>query len=85
VEPGEEWHDAALRELREEAGLGGIVVRELYRRTYGQGSEVCFLVETDDDPALTGDPDISAVQWFPLDGLAGDLQVSRVLAALRAL
>ena len=33
VEPGEEWEDAALRELREEAGLGGVVVRELYRRT----------------------------------------------------
>ena len=82
VEPGEEWEGAALRELREEAGLGGVVVRELYRRTYGQGSEVCFLVESEDEPALTQDPDITAVRWFPLDDLAHDMQVSRVRAAL---
>ena len=85
VEPGEEWEDAALRELREEAGIsGGVVVRELYRRTYGQGSEVCFLVESDGEPAVTSDPDITAVRWFPLDDLAHDMQVSRVRAALRA-
>ena len=82
VEPGEEWEGAALRELREEAGLGGVVVRELYRRTYGQGSEVCFLVESEDEPALTQDPDITAVRWFPLDDLAHDMQVSHVRAAL---
>jgi ADP-ribose pyrophosphatase YjhB (NUDIX family) len=84
VEPGEEWEHAALRELREEAGLSGVVVRELYRRTYGQGSEVCFLIESDEEPAVTDDPDITAVQWFPIDDLARDLQVSRVRAALRA-
>jgi aminoglycoside phosphotransferase (APT) family kinase protein/ADP-ribose pyrophosphatase YjhB (NUDIX family) len=84
IEPGEGWEDAALRELREEAGISGGVVRELYRRTYGQGSEVCFLVESDGEPAVTNDPDITAVRWFPLDDLAHDMQVSRVLAALRA-
>ncbi len=65
VEPGEEWEDAAVRELREEAGISGGVVRELYRRTYGQGSEVCFLVQSDGEPAVTNDPDITAVRWFP--------------------
>jgi aminoglycoside phosphotransferase (APT) family kinase protein/ADP-ribose pyrophosphatase YjhB (NUDIX family) len=82
VDPGEEWSEAAVRELREEAGVGARVVRELYRRTYGQGTEVCFLVDSDEEPALTGDPDITAVGWFPLDALPDDLQVARVRAAL---
>jgi aminoglycoside phosphotransferase (APT) family kinase protein/ADP-ribose pyrophosphatase YjhB (NUDIX family) len=82
VEPGEPEPDAALRELREEAGLGGVVVRELYRRTYGMGREVCFLVDAGDEPAATDDPDVSAVGWLPLDDVADDWQVARVRAAL---
>jgi 8-oxo-dGTP diphosphatase len=82
VEPGERWSDAAVRELREETGVGARVARELYRRTYGQGTEVCFLVESDEEPAVTEDPDITAVRWFPLDALTDDLQVARVRAAL---
>lgn len=82
VDPGEQWSEAAVRELREEAGVAARVVRELYRRTYGQGTEVCFLVESDEEPALTVDPDITAVGWFPLEALGDDLQVARVRAAL---
>jgi aminoglycoside phosphotransferase (APT) family kinase protein/8-oxo-dGTP pyrophosphatase MutT (NUDIX family) len=82
VDPGEGWSEAAVRELREEAGVGARVVRELYRRTYGQGTEVCFLVDSDEEPVVTDDPDITAVGWFPLDALRDDLQVARVRAAL---
>ncbi len=84
VEPGEGFEEAVLRELREEAGMGGVIARELYRRTFGQGSEVCFLVESYEDPVVTDDPDVTAVGWFPLDQVSRDPQVLRVRAALRA-
>jgi 8-oxo-dGTP diphosphatase len=83
VEPGELADDAALRELREEAGIGGTVVRLLYTRTYAQGPESCFLVQSGEEPFLTDDPEITAVEWFALDDLADDVQVSRVRAALK--
>ena len=76
VEPGELADEAALRELREEAGIGGTVVRLLYTRTYAQGPESCFLVQSGDEPFVTDDPEITAVEWFALDDLAHDVQVS---------
>ena len=83
VEPGELADEAALRELREETGVGGTVVRLLYTRTYAQGPESCFLVQSRDEPFVTDDPEITAVEWFALDDLAHDVQVSRVRAALK--
>jgi 8-oxo-dGTP diphosphatase len=83
IDPGEASGQAALRELREEAGIGGAVVRELYQRTYGQGSEVCYLVESDEEPFVTDDPEISDVRWVPLVNLEHDAQVGRVSSALR--
>jgi 8-oxo-dGTP diphosphatase len=83
VEPGELADEAALRELREEAGISGTVVRLLYTRTYAQGPESCFLVQSREEPFVTDDPEITAVEWFALDDLAHDVQVSRVRAALK--
>jgi 8-oxo-dGTP pyrophosphatase MutT (NUDIX family) len=82
-EPGENEQAATLRELHEETGLDGVVVRELYRRTYGAGPEVCYLVESHGEPRRTQDPDISDVAWHPLD-TPDDLQLARVRRALRA-
>ncbi|MET0422196.1 MAG: NUDIX domain-containing protein, partial [Acidimicrobiia bacterium] len=85
VEPGESDEDAAVRELREETGVRGRVVRELYRRTYGRGPEACFLVESDHDGEFVSeDPVVTDVAWHPLDELEDDPQISRVLAALEA-
>lgn len=81
IEPDEDEHAATLRELREETGLTGAVVRELYRRTYGSGPEVCFLVESDGEPCSTEDADVSEVAWHPLD-TPDDLQLARVRRAL---
>ena len=84
IAPGESEASAALRELREEAGVEGRIVRELYRRTYGMGPEVCFLVEAAGEPVVTGDPDVSDVRWLAVDDLVDDWQVGRVRAALAA-
>jgi 8-oxo-dGTP diphosphatase len=83
MEPGESLEAAALRELREEAGIGGAISQELYRRTYGLGPEVCFLVDSDEEPRVTEDPDVTAVGWFAIDAQTHDPQVLRVRAALR--
>lgn len=97
VEPGESAAAAAVRELREETGLVGTAVAELYTRTYGSlsGDEVeerCFLVTVEpgatpvqgSDPELSDDGQlIAAAAWRPLAGLAEDRQVEPALCALR--
>jgi 8-oxo-dGTP pyrophosphatase MutT (NUDIX family)/aminoglycoside phosphotransferase (APT) family kinase protein len=81
IEAGESEAEAAIRELREETGIVGSAERELFRRTYGMGPEVCFLVTSADEPSLTGDPDVTDVAWIPLDSNV-DPQLRRVRAAL---
>ncbi len=95
VEPGETPEEAAVREVREETGLDARVVRFLFEELYGGGASLCHLLEADaGQTALLGhDPEeahlaadvrmLQEVAWLPLDSVANDRQVSRVLDVLR--
>lgn len=94
IEPGESPAEAALRELREEAGIEGCNPTLLYERPWGRpgedAREYCFLVDVppDQQPATGQDPeatrqDLAAIAWRPLVDLGDDVQISRVVAALR--
>ena len=88
LEPGETAAQAALRELHEETGLRGTLVRQLYRRSLETGF-LC-LVPAEQDAVLGGDPEIDegmamlqAVAWIPLAELADDVQGRLFIPALR--
>ncbi|HMG64229.1 MAG TPA: NUDIX hydrolase [Streptosporangiaceae bacterium] len=96
VEADETAAEAAVRELREETTLAGLVDRRLYRRSYRTRdsrdvTEHCYLVDVPGpgEPALGSDPEaghgpamLVGVCWLPLAALQGDLQVGLVLDAL---
>jgi 8-oxo-dGTP pyrophosphatase MutT (NUDIX family) len=82
---------AVVRELQEETGLRGVVVRLLFRQQISTGQCACFLVDVaDPDSSTLGhDPELSAseqwlvdVRWFPILDKAGDFQVAEVLRAV---
>lgn len=88
VEPGETPAQAAEREVFEETGIRIDAPEELFR----DGKQTCFLAScAEDQVAKTGyDPElvghcqmIREVQWFPIEEKGDDLQVSKVLAAMR--
>jgi GrpB-like predicted nucleotidyltransferase (UPF0157 family)/ADP-ribose pyrophosphatase YjhB (NUDIX family) len=87
VEPGELPEQAAARELDEETGIRPTCLRPLYE----DDREACFVSTCSDlqearvgfDPELIGRTQIiKAVQWFALEHVRDDLQVSRVLQVL---
>ena len=76
VEVGEAMADAVRRELYEETGLRGRVVRHLgwVERIGAEAHFVIhdYLVAVGDPGAATAGDDAAAVQWVPLD-VVGDL------------
>lgn len=80
IEPGETPAQAALRELKEETGLDGIIRRELSTLRRADGSEeYVFWVDVDEgQEAVTGkDPEVSEdeqrireVLWIPFHELS---------------
>jgi 8-oxo-dGTP diphosphatase len=99
VEPSETWEDAVVREVAEETGLHGTVVRLLYQERPDHERdpvrEHCFLLQVSDgdEPRLGYDPEESHIEsvsrmlqdvaWVPLDDMRGDIQVTAVLTALK--
>jgi 8-oxo-dGTP diphosphatase len=79
VEPGETAALAAVRELAEETGLEGTVVRQLVVEP-----DAIFLVQVDDAAeAIVGvETELFSVAWRPLSEVKNDVQVRLVLAAL---
>jgi aminoglycoside phosphotransferase (APT) family kinase protein/ADP-ribose pyrophosphatase YjhB (NUDIX family) len=82
VEPGERDEDAVLRELNEETGMSGRVIRLLYERTHLRGTERCFLVASDDEPVVGADELVTGARWTPLTPETTDWQLARVVRAL---
>lgn len=79
IEANESAAVAAVRELEEETGLVGAVVRQLVH-----APDPIFLVDVDTaaEPAVGDDADLIAVAWRPLAEVELDLQVRLVIAAL---
>jgi 8-oxo-dGTP pyrophosphatase MutT (NUDIX family) len=88
---GEKPEEAALRELYEETGLNGKIVRFLFTMPYELGTSATFLVEIDPDAqvVLGYDPEeeqeelkmLEDVAWFPVEDLSDHPEVQRVLAS----
>lgn len=80
IEAGETPEEAAIRELKEECGLDGTIVRPLAVQHKGDGSaEYSFFVEVSEeqeaitgyDPEETGDdPPLKEVLWLSLDEIS---------------
>lgn len=89
VNPGETLEAAVLRELQEETGLTGRVVRWLFAIPYRLGRSTTFLVEIDDAStvALGTDPEeqdnafqkLASVAWWPV----AEVQDSPEVAVMR--
>jgi 8-oxo-dGTP diphosphatase len=86
IEPNESLEEAAIREVYEETNLKASVERRLFV----DGRTTCFLLQSEDTaPRLGYDPELEsdnqmlvALAWFPLEEVADDVQVSKVLKAL---
>lgn len=66
--PGEQWHDGALRELREELGLDAVTVEPLGTGVYVDDEvrivAACFVCRTD-GPFHFADGEIVEAHWAP--------------------
>ena len=75
LDPGESWEEAAVREVEEEAGVRGRLVRELPAVTYdhkGRPKRVRYwLMElAEDPPAFAPNDEVDEVRWVsPADAL----------------
>lgn len=77
VDPGEDWAEAAARELSEELGVGATVgpLIGIYRNVSPDGSRrilhAVFAAEVTGEPASTGeDPRVVGCRWVDADELA---------------
>lgn len=92
VHTGEAAGIAALRELLEETGLRGRVVRFMFALPYKYGSSTTFLVDVGDgtDVALGYDPEESGsdhrklvgVAWVPVEEVRGNPEIEALLLML---
>lgn len=96
VEPGETPEAAVVREVWEETGLTGSMVRFLWEETIDDGTKqcLCFLVEaaTEHEAQLGFDPEqielpaeermLQDVEWHSLRSMKDDCQVAQVLRCL---
>lgn len=94
IVPGETPEQAAVREVFEETGLQGTVVRFLFEEGYSHGTCRCFLLEVsaEQEIKLGHDPEdahlekelhlLQGADWRPLSQLDGDAQVQQVLEQL---
>jgi 8-oxo-dGTP diphosphatase len=88
LEPGEDWADAALREVEEETGLrcelGDEVGRTYYDDARGRSKEVrYFLMSSRDEPGPRNEVD--EVRWVPLDEARSLLTYGRDVVLLAEL
>ncbi len=95
IDEGESPEAAAERELLEETGLTGQVVRLLFDEDFLDGLCRCFLLElTGSSEAVLGhDPEeahlevhqkmLQELAWQPLESFKNDSQVAQVILALK--
>ncbi len=93
--PGENPEEAVLRELDEETGLKGTVVRFLFTMPYDLGTSATFLVEVnataqvslgyDPEEAQESSKMLQDVAWFPIKDVRDNPEVRQVLASLDGL
>ena len=91
--PGEHPSDAAVRELAEETGLHGRLVRFLFTIPYDIGISWTYLVEVEPDAqiSLGHDPEdiksrhkmLQDVAWFPIAEVAHYPEIQKVMRALQ--
>lgn len=92
VAEGEPPEVAVVRELKEETGLDGRVVRFLFTVPSTHGDHHCFLVKVDpeQEAKLGSDPEIGpddepaliGIGWFALEEKREDWQVAKVMESL---
>jgi len=99
VEKDETFEEAAIREMREETGRRTRTVKLIWRDACeSTGSDDrCYLMELEEDQShsavLGFDPEeqhlpvesrqLQGIAWMPIGDVADDVQVARVLTALR--
>jgi 8-oxo-dGTP pyrophosphatase MutT (NUDIX family) len=92
VEPDEEPEAAVLRELVEETGLTGRIVRQLFAIPYKYGLSTTYLVAVDNfSPLRLGyDPEeqgaehqkLIDVAWHPIDTMSNNPEIKALTQAL---
>ncbi|SRR5260370_110146 len=90
--PGEKPEEAVLRELDEETGLKGKLVRFLCTMAYELGTSATFLVEVaadaqaslgyDPEEAQEGHKMLEEMAWFPIKDVRENPEVRQVLEVL---
>jgi 8-oxo-dGTP diphosphatase len=90
LDPGESFEDAALREVWEETGLRGRLVRELPSSEYldakGRSKVVRYwLMEVEHDPGFVPNDEVDELRWVPVDEAQALLTYPRDAEILRSL